>query len=420
MAAYQSSDTKALQDENSRLKLEMSVLRQERDAALNTCRLMQRHYCEVGTSMLTPLQLNIGSNGVPADISVTIPSSSVFSAVEQHQSTVTTRLPSPAGCTDNLTSPSVVRHINRAVLAEDNMKQMSKSNLLPPAEHTASRHAPCTSLSVEGQKNRQPSIKPNIVRPHRFDGRESKAESSGWLGFCPRSGTDAIIISDSIMRCVERRSFGRDVDLWACSGLRTGELVEILYRWYSFGVSTSTLIICVGANDYFRSPLTRRVNIPWADVFKYDLEKIIKLAGHIATKVIISNCFHSRWNRRQKCNSRESFQNLENWNALVAELAKRHQAVVFDLAGMFEDHEGADGQTGPEWYHKDSLHPNARGTVAIETCLNQLLNGKQVKVPLDDDPCFMFNDKEEVERRRSIMQYNYNRFKRHENRKRKR
>ena len=406
MASYQSTLIKTLQEENQRLKLEVQALKQERDAAQNMCRLMQRHYCEVGATMLTPLSAGGVPDGSSTDTSKPVSSSPEFPLEERHKSSAVANSLSHAECSDTVTVPSLERH---TVPARDGRKRHLSPPMLSHVEQASHRNL-STSLSVVEQKNKDPTITRNITQQHHFDGRESRARFSGWLEFCPRSNTDAIILSDSVMRCVEKRSFGKDVDLWACSGLRSNEMVEILYKWYSFGVTTKTLVICVGANDYYRSPLTQQANRSWTDIFRYDLEKIFRLAGQIAENVIITNCYHSRWNRPSSGNSRQSFQHLDNWNQLINKLAKKHHATVFDLASMFEDHEGAEGQKGCEWYQKDSLHPNSRGTVAIETCLNHLLNGKQVEVPSDDHPCFLFNEKEEIEKRRSIMQYNYNRF----------
>ena len=57
-------------------------------------------------------------------------------------------------------------------------------------------------------------------------------------------------------------------------------------------------------------------------------------------------------------------------------------------------------ENGRGWYHKDSVHPNTKGIMAIELCLQQLLRGETIIAPRDRDLCFT---RAEAEQRRAIM-----------------
>ena len=235
---------------------------------------------------------------------------------------------------------------------------------------------------------------------HSTTAPTSRATDRGWLKFTPSQPADAIILSDSLMRAVDSDSFGRQVDLWALSGLRIDEAIEILRHWEKANVRCEELFICVGVNDINRAnPGDMREH---AQLLK-------KTSLKVGARVTLCNVPDSLWRNQSSNVRRRSLKNRKMYNQAIYDVAKGNKFVsVIDLERVFAGH-GCPPNKGIEWYHRDAIHPNTAGTIAIESCVRQALMGQPIIPPKDGD-AIMKITAGEFDRRRSLINTNYGRF----------
>ena len=201
---------------------------------------------------------------------------------------------------------------------------------------------------------------------------------------------DVLVISDSLLKTIDENFIQwRRVEVYPFSGLRTRELLDILRRQHQRGVRADTLIICVGTNDYYRTSPTK--------VSTY-LKKVIAVATTMSPDVVLFTVPDSHW-KGKFGNLKSNRRNRRKINAAIQDLTSR-SVRVFDLDHIFRGRRGMRHENGPGWYHKDSVHPNTKGIMAIELCLQQLLRGETILAPRDRDLCFT---RAEAEQRRAIM-----------------
>ena len=208
------------------------------------------------------------------------------------------------------------------------------------------------------------------------------------------------MLSDSLLRCVDGHEFlpQRDVAIYSFSGMRSNELVEVVYnRFYAKDVKADTFVICIGANDYQKPETTFIVD---------DIRKIVSMLNDLSSLIVLCTVPDGFWKNSKGKPMRFTYEQLQRPRGLlnreILGMAESDKVKVLDLDALFAGHHGWASESTPGYYHKDSLHPNSRGTMAMESALKQLLNGEEVVIPHSVE-----STKEEDQRRSLICKENY-------------
>ena len=390
------SSVQALKLEVAQLRKKLEVVRRERDGAYRMVRLLQRHNSEIICAMSS---VDIG-NQVTASCAVDLPSTSCVvappsaSCVVAPPSASCVVAPPSASCVD-LHPTSCVGDLQSASCA-DYSRPASCAGVSTNAEPAACLNDdPMTDLPLPSA-SRQPPVLPRKIAHQN----PSRVKEKGWLWFIPEQPADVIILSDSFMRAVDPKSFGRHVDLWSLSGLRTNEAIEILKHWADKKVRCEDIVICVGVNDFYRTD---------PSVLQEDIRKIKSVALKIGTNVTFCNVPDTLWRTQSRHTRERSMLKRQQLNSAIDAAAKDNRFIaVVDLESLFADH-GCPPRNGNEWFHRDALHPNTAGTIAMESCIRQLLLGQKVRAPKDEDRVMRVTAGE-FDRRRSLINSNYSRF----------
>ena len=320
-------------EEIKKLQEELVAARAERDAAQRMCLLIEGHYRQLLESTVKgtgqPHTRSVRQEALPSDMSpqgTPQGSSSVQRPAAKGTSGIPGGLPVPFP-----TMPDVT------------------------VGQTDSKEAPTLSLGL-------------------LDEQESRATARGWLQLDTSKCCEVVLLTDSLYRCVDPHSLPGDVELFCFPGMRSNELLEILFHnFWCYKVRVNTLLLCVGTNDYVRPETTAIIK---------NIRNCVRLASEVARTVIVCTVPESRW--KQQKSLRFSYRDIQRPRALLnREIRKMaiDQVALLDLDDIFAGHRGLPGDVGPGWYHSDSVHPNTRGTIALEICLGQLLRGEKVIPP---------------------------------------
>ena len=126
------------------------------------------------------------------------------------------------------------------------------------------------------------------------------------------------------------------------SGLRCGELVDILNCQHQRGVRADTMIICVGTNDYHLASSKSVIQ---------SFREIIVVATKVSSKVILCTIPDSRW----KGNHGDYQRNVQARQRINTALLHMQGPMVgiYHMEHLFYGHCGFAKEDGPGWYHKD-------------------------------------------------------------------
>ena len=175
-------------------------------------------------------------NQVTASCAVDLPSTSCVVAPPSAPCVVA----APSSSCVDLHPTSCVGYLQSAFCAED-LQSASCADYPQPAScpgvSTNAERAAClnddpmTDLSLPSASRQSPLLPRKIA-----DQNPSRVKEKGWLRF-----------TDSFMRAVDQKSFGRHVDLWSLSGLRTNEAIEILKTGQTRRCAVRTLSFVLGS-----------------------------------------------------------------------------------------------------------------------------------------------------------------------------
>ena len=152
------------------------------------------------------------------------------------------------------------------------------------------------------------------------------------------------------------------------------------------------------ANDYTHPETTTIVE---------DIKKALTMLRVIACNIVVCTVPDGFWKQSKGRRLQFSYEELQGPRGLLNKEIRSMadgQVSVLDLDAIIAGHHGWASEDVPGYYHKDSLHPNSRGTIMIESCLKQLLTGQEVVVPQVGSV-----SKEEEDRRALLRQANYSR-----------
>ena len=198
---------------------------------------------------------------------------------------------------------------------------------------------------------------------------------------------DVLIISDSLMRCIDPAfTTGFHVAAYPVSGLNMEEAEKILSKMVSQKVSARTLVLCVGTNDYHCAVV---------DDMRKAVKKILEHGVILADHVVISTVPMSYWKGRPfEYRFFDHVNNIrEKINSIIRDLADANEKIsILPLDTIFHGHTGRREEEGRGWYQRDAVHPNGAGTRAIELCLDQILAGQVVTPPSDGDNRLDYDD----------------------------
>ena len=198
---------------------------------------------------------------------------------------------------------------------------------------------------------------------------------------------DVLIISDSLMRCIDPAfTTGFHVAAYPVSGLNMEEAENILSKMVSQKVSARTLVLCVGTNDYHCAVV---------DDMRKAVKKILEHGVILADHVVISTVPMSYWKGRPfEYRFFDHVNNIrEKINSIIRDLADANEKIsILPLDTIFHGHTGRREEEGRGWYQRDAVHPNGAGTRAIELCLDQILAGQVVTPPSDGDNRLDYDD----------------------------
>ena len=222
-------------------------------------------------------------------------------------------------------------------------------------------------LSCRPVQYEAPEMKPSVSESRT---PRSRVLQRNWLEVKIPEENDVLIVSDSIMKCVSPDSLRRSASLFAFSGLRVHELKELLEHFKN-SVRARVLIMCVGSNDYYRTPISTILK---------NLEDTVNAAKAMSGRIMLCNVHPSLWKSKRPLGiSRTEVQSLRRQlNYGIRQLADANHATAIDLEELFRDHR--EGQYN--WYQADTLHPNAAGVMAIELCLMDMLAGRHFNLPV--------------------------------------
>ena len=387
-----------MEREIQRLRQELERVTRERDDARQMCTLMQ--------NCMELLQVSLGlrtsSGFTPHHWSIEDRANSETRGVPLTPSAPPEDLPEdavpPRKVRLTSTDGMVPNRIVVDVSPRGGIESSAATATVSSASDQGGLHRPVTSQNAV---TNQASTSKDPVPAGRA-GEPSRARKPQGQFAIP-SSNDIVILSDSLFRAIDHSFCSeRNVLLLPISGLRIAEAKLILAEMRRRQTTAFTLILCVGTNDYYCSPL---------DVMKRDAEEVVKVASGLAGRVLLCTVPRSYWKGRKF--SHVMFEHHQQTRRLLnvhlINLARQISNVdIFDLESLFKHHTGLPGEQGRGWYHRDAVHPNVAGSTAIEHCLRQVLTGKPVVHPAVGDSCLEYDDVD-IEWRRSLLNMNYDR-----------
>ena len=362
-----------LEAENKALRVQIEAARLSEEAAWRSCRFAQKLVHELrSTGGLTPVGDHLLNRVASEEASVI---GERYKGLEDWQPAAT---------------PQVGQGDAVSIMAED-------SEFSEPEVPSVTGNPRFELLTTEEWVRNHPANQgadPVVILEDDDDDIEEEQHArvapTIWMSIDMPLDNDVLIISDSLMKTLDVGFLpSRKVEVYPFSGLRAAELLDIIKRQHERGVRAESLVLCVGTNDYYRMNPLKVIDA---------LNDVVRIAVEMSPGVIVCTIYDSRWKGRfgsYKANKRCR----QRINHAIHDMTSR-SVTVLDLEFIFNGRRGMHHESRPGWYHKDSVHPNTNGIMAIEFCLEQVLAGRPDSQPRDRD---LFSTPQDTWHRKEIM-----------------
>ena len=363
----------SMKDTVAMLTRELEQTRQELSMAHNLCSLLQIQNNQLMDLLLkrdSPMQqsVRVDQPGLvtEAKLSGPVPGPSSASPAELLQPAQEAPLP------NQQSSASHAELSNLSVHAPIQQSSASHAELSNHPVKDRPSHSEMMGHEVP-QKPASSTLATSILQKMSGDQRPSKVNDLHWKDVMMPLMNDILLVSDSLFKSFDA-NFHREktTSVFPFSGMRTNELLEVLYHQHLRGIKAEYLVICVGTNDYYRTPLS---------FVKTDLDRILKLARIISPRIVLCTIPASLWQTHKSRSLPYSFSETQEARSRLNTFIRGLEAPdvhILDLEHIFRSHRCLDDKTG--WYQKDTLHPNTAGIRAMEICLHHVIDG-EVAIP---------------------------------------